>query len=737
MRTILITINLLLLGLVFLGCGGGSKFARPGSGNAGVKITVNWPDGTRLIPAACTSIKIELSDNNGLVCDPQVLNKPESGATSTALFSNLPVEMLTVTATAYPTAGAQGTPQATGQTAVTTIAGEQATVTLEMFSTITRLDVTPPTRVVAVGNTIPLRVLPRTSSSDIVLIPNNGVIWSSSDPTIAAIDANTGVVTGIKEGTVQITATERETGISVTVDLTVNLNVGGIITWATGPINGVVTWSGTVHLTGDVTVGELTSLTIQPGTKIIADPFSDDQVGGVHSSRIEIIVNGGTLIANGTADAPILFTSAGVNPSRGDWYGIRLNRGIMEMANCVQEYGKEGYRLEGGSLTMSDCAFRQNDNIGMHAFVGNTWDKLTLNDNGQFGLYVEPDQSSTISNSTIARNGSSWWYSGGLIQQRGSLTVNNCQVTSNHQGVMACGGTINCTDTISTDNSWIGFSGKNVTLTRCKSKRNGQFGIYMYYAYNDWDNYWGAMDNGAGFGGTVTDSEIANNGSWAIYRTSSWGGWYTINMTNTLVTKNGGGLYGAESWGWDGGETNYILDNCEVSYNSNYGVGGRSSSITKSKILWNQGNGINRYVAAISDSVIDSNNGNGISDCHAVTNCKITNNAATGVGISGVADPGFTGNLIAANNIGVWFNSNNTLEVISGNDIFSNRQYEIYNNGTAALKVTGSYFGEPTTTELTSHISLTKIFDSHDDAGKGQVAIPDWQNARVTPLQYP
>ena len=59
---------------------------------------------------------------------------------------------------------------------------------------------------------------------------DRSAIWESSDPEIAVIDENTGMVTGIKEGTVTITATTKATDpktdepFKVTTEVTVKEN---------------------------------------------------------------------------------------------------------------------------------------------------------------------------------------------------------------------------------------------------------------------------------------------------------------------------------------------------------------------------------------------------------------------------------------------------------------------------------------------------------------------------------
>jgi len=73
--------------------------------------------------------------------------------------------------------------------------------------------------------------------------------------------------------------------------------------------------SNTYTLRGLVYVTDGATLTIEPGTKIVGEKTTRGAL---------IVTRGCKLIANGTADKPILFTSDQSNPQRGDWAGIVL-----------------------------------------------------------------------------------------------------------------------------------------------------------------------------------------------------------------------------------------------------------------------------------------------------------------------------------------------------------------------------------------------------------------------------
>ncbi|MCB1123932.1 MAG: LEPR-XLL domain-containing protein, partial [Verrucomicrobiae bacterium] len=96
-------------------------------------------------------------------------------------------------------------------------------------------------------------------------------------------------------------------------------------TWS-GNISENTTWSDTIHVTGNITVAEGVTLTIDPGTVIKLD-------------QQRLITVNGTVLANGTNADPIYFTStqddtvgddltAGDGtPVPGHWYGLIFNDG--------------------------------------------------------------------------------------------------------------------------------------------------------------------------------------------------------------------------------------------------------------------------------------------------------------------------------------------------------------------------------------------------------------------------
>lgn len=93
----------------------------------------------------------------------------------------------------------------------------------------------------------------------------------------------------------------------------------------------------TYKLRGLVYVTNGAILTIEPGTKIVGEL---NKQGGL------VITRSAKIIADGTADKPIVFTSEAANPQRGDWSGVILlgNAPTNASFNGVQGIGE----IEGG-----------------------------------------------------------------------------------------------------------------------------------------------------------------------------------------------------------------------------------------------------------------------------------------------------------------------------------------------------------------------------------------------------
>lgn len=144
-------------------------------------------------------------------------------------------------------------------------------------------------------------------------------------------------------------------------------------------------WSGIIQVTGDLWVDEDVTLTVMPGTTVLISAGGDDQNRGLTmvmdesdkgkigpicaeeyaKSHIEI---NGKIIAVGTPDEMIIFTSDSTDPSFADWSGIELRPG-SRMEYCIVEYaGRAGLGV--WSNIPKDDSVLISNNIIRHIFMG-------------------------------------------------------------------------------------------------------------------------------------------------------------------------------------------------------------------------------------------------------------------------------------------------------------------------------------------------------------------------------
>jgi hypothetical protein len=122
-------------------------------------------------------------------------------------------------------------------------------------------------------------------------------------------------------------------------------------------IAGNTTWSGEVRIDGIVTVKKTGHLTIEPGTRVLFEPRDIDGDG---IGDAELLVEG-TLIARGTADAPIVFTSAADQPKPSDWKYLYLDFAReAELDYVISEYAYSGLQVHFCRARVTNSVFRYN-----------------------------------------------------------------------------------------------------------------------------------------------------------------------------------------------------------------------------------------------------------------------------------------------------------------------------------------------------------------------------------------
>jgi hypothetical protein len=218
---------------------------------------------------------------------------------------------------------------------------------------MTALALDQQTTTVAVGANVTL--LPVIDPLDAT---NKAVTWTTSDASVATV--NNGIVTGVALGTATITATSVENLLfTASCIITVIPSTGQVIT-VSGDITSDTKWYSQAKymLSGFVYVKNNAVLTIESGTLI----------KGVSNTKATLIIERGSkIMAAGTADKPIVFTSdkpAGQRAS-GDWGGVVL----CGKAKTNKHDEGEGVGIAEGGIESRYGGTDDNDNSGVLQYV--------------------------------------------------------------------------------------------------------------------------------------------------------------------------------------------------------------------------------------------------------------------------------------------------------------------------------------------------------------------------------
>lgn len=161
-------------------------------------------------------------------------------------------------------------------------------------------------------------------------------------------------------------------------------------------------WQGEIEIQGVISVKRGSTLIIRPGTVIRFKKIDRDH-NGVGDG--EILVEG-RLIAKGTPDKKIVFTSAEAKPAANDWSYLQFlasNKG-NQIEHCLFEYAFAGVMVHYADVKISDTLFRRN-NRGLHY---NTADLIVEHNNfvdNRIGIrFMRMEGNVQISNNHISRN---------------------------------------------------------------------------------------------------------------------------------------------------------------------------------------------------------------------------------------------------------------------------------------------------------------------------------------------
>lgn len=164
------------------------------------------------------------------------------------------------------------------------------------------------------------------------------------------------------------------------------------------------TWSGEILVDTYVQVPQNVTLTIEPGTIVRVRPCRDYRNPyGI----VEIGINGGTLIAQGTAENQIYFTSNTDDPINGDWSGIWFYNSFGSILDyIVVEFCMMGIGQFDSSVNISHSIVRWVNWEGIYAERSTfTVENCTLYSNGYHEIALEQYNHDVLIKNNIFRDG--------------------------------------------------------------------------------------------------------------------------------------------------------------------------------------------------------------------------------------------------------------------------------------------------------------------------------------------
>ncbi len=227
---------------------------------------------------------------------------------------------------------------------------------------VSNVTITPPAagiELTAGGGTITLTVVVEPANAT-----DKTVNWSSSNVDIATV-SNAGVVTGVKQGNVTISATTKSGNKKADFPIEVKPDPKAVIELTNAMINNpnATLAAGVYQVKSSLTLNGGNNLTISPGVTIRFD--KDRRLAANANAKI---------IAKGTSSQPITFTSSLQTQSPGDWEGIYLYGTNNEFDRCVFEYGASqgsGWGmlyLDNGTVSITNCTFRNSKHSAIYLY---------------------------------------------------------------------------------------------------------------------------------------------------------------------------------------------------------------------------------------------------------------------------------------------------------------------------------------------------------------------------------
>ena len=310
-------------------------------------------------------------------------------------------------------------------------------------------------------------------------------------------------------------------------------------------------WEGDILIDGIVTVAPGVTLEVRPGTTVRFTRYdsNQDQIG-----EHEIFIQG-RFIAQGTAEQPILFTSAEERPTPGDWGAINMMASMQEnlLEHCRVEYAYRGFHAHFGRGRLSYSTFAYNrraaqfqesdvqinaclfsDNLNGLQFRDST---VTIADSVVRGSYwgVRTVNSRVTMNDTLVENN----LINGINFKESQVELDRITVRNNRRGLylQRTSGSVARSTLIGNSEHGLFAEESNLTVDSSRILENGRSGVRVLNATLVLHN------------NQILDNDlfaIINDGTEDLQIVGNWWGSSDINEIATLVRdghdRNGFGL---------------------------------------------------------------------------------------------------------------------------------------------------------------------------------------------------
>jgi len=160
-------------------------------------------------------------------------------------------------------------------------------------------------------------------------------------------------------------------------------------------------WSGAVTIVGQVVVKKGVTLTILPGTTV-RFAWLDEDGNGIGDGELNVE---GRLVARGTREQPITFTSAREQPAPKDWTYVMIStsrESIVEQ--CLFEYAFTGLQVHLSSVRVRNNRFRRNFEALRFSTSEIVVERNEITDNTYGVRYESRGSSGSITGNTISGN---------------------------------------------------------------------------------------------------------------------------------------------------------------------------------------------------------------------------------------------------------------------------------------------------------------------------------------------